>query len=219
MRILKASELQNEKATALFYGPPGVGKTTLLGSLEGKTLVIDVDKGTTVLMGRENVDIVRLDEDLKNLPEILAELQTKCDYTNVCVDTLSELERGMLTYFGRSGKNDGVPCQADYQRTDFKLMDYCRQFRNLPANIIFTAWETVKEIIATDGTKFSQIRPMLRDKIVDNVCGLCDIVGQINISSKEGHEGERFIKLKGSTTVIAKDRLQKREYCTFEEVI
>jgi phage nucleotide-binding protein len=79
MQILKAAELKNEKVTALIYGPPGIGKTTLLGSLPGKTLVIDVDKGTSVLSGNENVDVVRLNEDLSNLPEILKYLQTKCE--------------------------------------------------------------------------------------------------------------------------------------------
>ncbi|MDR1874570.1 MAG: ATP-binding protein [Synergistaceae bacterium] len=219
MQILKATELQTEKLTALVYGPPGIGKTTLLGSLKGKTLVIDVDRGTSVLFGNENVDVVRLNEDLSNLPEVLKYLQAKCEYANVCIDTLSELVNGMLTFYGREGNNDGVPSQADYGRVNMKIMDYCRQFRNLPANIVFTAWEEHAEVVAQNGTKFTQTRPQIRDKIVDNVCGLCDIVGQVNVSTKEGHEGERFIRLAGSASVIAKDRIKKRQYCTFEEVI
>lgn len=46
MRIL-AAELEREKVTAFIYAPPGMGKTTLLGSLPGKTLIIDVDRGTS----------------------------------------------------------------------------------------------------------------------------------------------------------------------------
>lgn len=216
MQILKATELQDEKVTALFYAPPGMGKTTLLGSLSGKTLIVDVDRGTSVLKGKENVDIVRLSEDLSDLPEILKELQASCPYDNVCIDSLSELERGMLTYFGRIGKNDGVPEMGHYQKVDFKIMDYCRQFRDLPCNIVFTAWEYLAEVIAVSGEKYTQARPMLRDKTVNNVCGLCDIVGQVIVSTKDG---EHYVRLEGTNTVVAKDRLRKRKFCRFEEVL
>ena len=219
MQILKAAELKNERVTALLYGPPGIGKTTLLGSLKGRTLIIDADKGTSVLAGNKNVDIIRLDENLGVLTEALKYLQGKCGYDNVCVDTLSELMNGMLACYGREGKNDGVPSLADYGRANMKVMDYCRQFRSLPANVIFTAWEERVEIVARDGSKYHQVRPMIRDKIVDNICGLCDIVGQLAVSVKEGREGEHYVRLDGDMSVIAKDRVRKRAHCTFAEVI
>lgn len=139
MQILKAADLSEEKLTALIYSTPGMGKTTLLGTLPGRTLIIDVDKGTSVLRGVNTVDIIRLSEDLHELPEIYKELQGKCEYTNVCIDSLSELERGMLAYYGRIGKLDGVPDLQAYNRTDYKIMDWCRQFRALPCDIFFTA--------------------------------------------------------------------------------
>jgi phage nucleotide-binding protein len=228
MQILKASDLKNEHVTALIYGVPGSGKTSLLGTLPGKTLIIDVDRGTSVLARDkkadakkidESIDVVRLDEDLSNLKNILDTLSTKCDYQNVCVDTLSEFVNGMLGYFGRKGTNDGVPSLQDYGRVNLKLLDYCRQFRALPANIVFTAWEEYAEVIASDGTKYTQIRPMIRGKVVDNVCGLCDIIGRISIGTKKGHEGERFVRLEGDLSIVAKDRIKKRTFCKFEEVI
>ena len=216
MQILKTKDLATEKTTVLIYGIPGMGKTTMLGMLKGKTLIIDIDKGTRVLENCDNVDVVRVSEDLHEIPEILRELQSKCSYQNVAVDSLSELERGLLTYYGRLGNNNGIPSMQDYQRVDFKLMDWCRQFRALKANIFFTAWETQKEITATTGEKYSQARPLLRDKNIDNVCGLCDIVGQIVTSTKDS---ERYVKLEGSNNVVAKDRIYKRQFCKFEELI
>ncbi len=214
MQILKAKDLKQEKITALFYAPPGLGKTTLLGMLKGKTLIIDVDRGTSVLGGNESVDIIRLSENFSELPEILKELQAKCPYDNVCIDSLSELERGMLAYFGRMGKNDGVPDMGSYQRVDFKIVDWCRQFRALPCNVIFTAWEKQSEVVAITGEKYTQARPMLRDKNIDNVCGLCDIVGQIVVSPKDG---ERYIRLEANQNVVAKDRIKKRQFLKFGE--
>jgi phage nucleotide-binding protein len=189
-----------------------------LGELPGKTLVIDVDRGTTVLAEKKNVDVVRLDENLGNLKDILDTLQKKCEYQNICVDTISEFVSGMLAYFGRVGKNDGLPTLQDYGRVNLKLMDYCRQLRALPANVVFTAWEEHTEVIAVDGSRYTQTRPMIRDKVVDNVCGLCDIVGRIQISAAKGREGDRFVLLEGNLSIVAKDRLRKRQWCVFEEV-
>lgn len=215
MQVLKASEFEDGKVTALFYGPPGIGKTTAVGMLPGKTLIIDVDKGTSVLKGNKNVDVVRLSEDLKDLPAVLKELGAKCPYDNICIDSLSELERGMLAYFGRVGNNDGVPGLQDYGRVNYKLVDYCRQYRALDANVIFTAWEDRREIIAPTGEKYTQICPLLRDKVVDNVCGLCDMVGRVAVTK----EGERVILLEGSQGLVAKDRLGKRKILKFGEAV
>lgn len=219
---MKTDSLKAPHVTALIYGPPGIGKTTLLGSLPGKTLIIDVDRGTSVLSdsrNSSNIDIVRLGDDLKNLPEIISELRDGGGYQNICLDTLSELINAMLTYLGRVGKNDGVPSMADYGRVNMKLMDYCRQLRALPANVVFTAWAENAEITARDGTKYSQLRPSLRDKIADNVCGLCDLIGFIDVSVKDEHKGERFIRLEGDPGVVAKDRIAHRKFCKFDELI
>ena len=214
MQILKVKELATEKMTCLIYAPPGMGKTTLLGMLPGKTLILDIDKGTNVLSGNEKVDIVRLSDDLHEMKEILQELQTKCEYQNVAIDSLSELQQRMLTYLGRIGNNNGVPDMLAYQRVDIKILDWCRQFRSLPCNVFFTAWESQKEIVLTNGEKTLQARPLLRDKITDNICGLCDLVGQILV-----HDGERYIRLEGTVNAVAKDRLYKRKFCKFEEIL
>ena len=214
MQILKAESLTTDKITALIYAPPGMGKTTLLGGLPGKTLIIDIDRGTSVLSGNPNVDIVRLSDDLHEMNEILSELKSKCEYQNVALDSLSELQQGMLAYLGRIGKNNGIPDMQAYGRVDIRIIDWCRQFRALPCNVFFTAWEIQKEIVLPSGEKTLQARPLIRDKIVDNICGLCDLVGQIVMS-----DNERYILLEGSTNVVAKDRLFKRKYCKFEEVI
>ena len=214
MQILKAESLTTDKITALIYAPPGMGKTTLLGGLPGKTLIIDIDRSTSVLSGNPNVDIVRLSDDLHEMNEILSELKSKCEYQNVALDSLSELQQGMLAYLGRIGKNNGVPDMQAYGRVDIRIIDWCRQFRALPCNVFFTAWEIQKEIVLPSGEKTLQARPLIRDKIVDNICGLCDLVGQIVMS-----DNERYILLEGSTNVITKDRLFKRKFCKFEEVL
>lgn len=216
MKIMKAIDIKAEKLSVMIYGAPGMGKTTLLGTLPGRTLIIDVDKGTSVLAGSKEVDVVRIGENIGEIPSILKELQEKCEYENVCLDSVSELERAMLAYFGRTGNNRGVPGLQDYQRVDYYIIDWCRQMRSLACNVILTAWEKYTEITTPTGEKYTRASPMLRDKNMENICGLCDLVGRIVTNSDNG---ERYVWLEGKADIVAKDRIYKRRYCDFGEVL
>lgn len=216
MKILKIADLKNDRQSALIYGEPGSGKTTVLGALKGKTLIIDVDKGTSVLAGsKADISVVRLDDELNDLFEVLLKLQTSCLFDNIAIDSLSELEKTMLTILGRSGRNNSVPEIQHYQQVQFKMTDICRQFRALPANVIFTAWNQPTKFVDMSGAEYTMSRPMLTGKTADTICGLVDIVGHIRFNK----DGERIISLTASSTEIAKDRLGKRLFCKPEELL
>ena len=108
-----ATEIIKLKNTVLVYAKPGAGKTTSLGMLPGKTLVLDVDRTTGVLKGKKNIDIIEVDnlKPLESMSEIIKELKKGLidRYDNVALDNLSELERCILAEYGANGKNDGVP--------------------------------------------------------------------------------------------------------------
>lgn len=214
MQITKAKDIKVKKTTALLYGSPGVGKTTTLGQLPGKTLIIDIDHSSDVLAGNENVDIVKV-KNLEELPKIIDELHRGHEYDNICIDNLTELESAMLDYLGKIGNNGGVPSIKDYGLVNTKLRDYVRNFRSLDGNIIFTAWEVPNKITNTDGTQYVQFVPELREKIRSNICGLCNVVGRL----KQNEEGDRIIQLTSSKDTYAKDQVNKRKWCNTEEVI
>ena len=215
MNIINAKDIQHQHLTVLIYGTPGMGKTTLLGNLKGHTLIVDVDRGTSVLTGNENVDVLRLSEDFREVPELVKQLTTSCPYDNVCLDSLSELERSILARLA-STNSTGIPTLQDYGKANSSLMNICRQLRNIKANIFFTAWEQYTEVIAPSGEKYSRIEPMVRDKNMNNVVGLCDIVGRLYVDRESE---DRRVWLDARPNVIAKDRVYKRRMCGFDDVI
>lgn len=210
---------------------------------KGKTLILDVDRTIATSLGKGEIvkDISRIDiKQISNATkrveketgkvlekgtwddweETLMELATmknngKLDYENIVVDNISELERCILSDLGSQGKNKGVPAQADYQYMQFKLVNSLRFMKSLGANIIWTAWETYENYTMPDGTQYTRSYPKISAKIVDNICGLCDVVGKI-IAKQDGTRG---IVLEATQNVYAKNQIDNRKGCLVEEFI
>lgn len=235
MTYSKLQELVDKKQpyTAMFYCSTGVGKTTTAGLIaeksKGKTLILDVDRTIATSLGKGEVvkDISRIDirqvdnvhtwDDWEKILMELAELKKagKLDYENIVVDNISELERCILSDLGSKGKNKGVPAQADYQYMQFKLVNSLRFMKSLGVNVIWTAWETYENYTHPDGTQYTRSYPKISAKIVDNICGLCDIVGKIVAKP----DGTRGIVLEATQNVYAKNQIDSRKGCLVEEFI
>lgn len=217
MRIINAKDITKSKGAYLIYAAPGVGKTTALGSLPGKTLVLDVDRTTGVLKGKANIDIAYIDNvnTMVSWENALQTLLKGHKYDNIAVDNISELERCILSEYGANGKNDGVPAMGDYQRMQFKLVNSLRLLKSLNANIILTAWENMEQVTAPTGEQYSRFIPKIQAKICDNICGLCDVVAHLEITS----EGVRACRLEATKNIYAKNQIDERKGCKAEEVI
>ncbi|NBI05789.1 AAA family ATPase [Senegalia massiliensis] len=219
LEIKKATEIKKAKGTYLIYGPPGMGKTTALKFLHGKTLVLDVDRTTKVLRGAKNIDIAEIDNinTWKHWEETVIDLYENYQgvYDNIAVDNVSELERCILSDLGRQGKNKGVPNMGDYQYLQFKLVNSLRYMKNLNSNIIWTAWETTDSFQDANGQQFNRSFPQINGKILNNVLGLCDVVGKLTINK----EDKRGFILSATNSTYAKNQLDSRGGCLQEELI
>lgn len=232
---IKLEELTSKSHpyTALLYCAPGVGKSTAIGLIaeksDGKTLVLDIDRTIVNTLAKHEVvkDLSKIDvEQIDNIhtwqswENALKELKAKKDsgkleYSTIAVDNISELERCILSDLGSQGKNKGVPAQSDYQYMQFKLVNSLRFLKSLGVNVVLTAWETVRDVVHPDGTIYSQFVPKISLKIVDNICGLCDIVGKILAKQ----DGTRGIILEAMQNVYAKNQIDTRKGCLVENFI
>ena len=233
MQKLEELVAKKQPYTALFYCSTGVGKTTTAGLIaeksKGKTLILDVDRTIATSLGKGEIvkDISRIDirqvdnvhtwSDWESVLKELADMKKngKLDYENIVVDNISELERCILSDLGSQGKNKGVPAQADYQYMQFKLVNSLRFMKSLGINVIWTAWETYENYTHPDGTQYTRSYPKISAKIVDNICGLCDIVGKIVAKP----DGTRGIMLEATQNVYAKNQIDSRKGCLVEEFI
>lgn len=229
---LKKVETEGKPYTALLYCRPGVGKSTAIGLIaersEGKTLVLDVDRTITRTLAKGDVvkdtsrvliaevdNINTFDSWAEMLKEITPEWLAANDIHTVAVDNISELERCILSDLGSKGKNKGVPAQADYQYMQFKLVNSLRYMKTWGVNVIWTAWEMSDDYVHPDGTKYTRLQPKISLKIVDNICGLCDVVGWISV----GKTGEHGILLEAAPNIYAKNQIDTRRGCKVEDFI
>lgn len=229
MEIKKIDDIVTEKNpyTALLYCPPGVGKSTAIGLIaeasEGKTLVLDIDRTITNTIAKKEVvkdssklyiqqiDNIKTFDDWTNVLKELKEMvdSGEFDFENIAVDNISELERCILSDLGSQGRNKGVPAMGDYQYMQFKLVNSLRYMKTFGCNVIWTAWETMEQFTAPDGTGYNRFVPKISSKIVDNICGLCDVVGKIGVNK----DGEHKILLEATQNIYAKNQIDSRKVC------
>ena len=225
---LNATELTDDNHTYFIYANPGMGKTYALGFLPGKTLVIDIDGSSSTLKkhpNAENIFIHKInsaniwDEWIALISDVARNPEKYEVYDNIAADNVSELFRSALSDLGTKGKNDGVPNQGDYQKSDFVLLRSLRAFNNLKTRKVLTAWETTDQYTAPDGQSFTRSMPDIRSKILNNFLGLVDVAARLVVTKDENGKDKRGFILQPTQNVYAKNRLDGRKGALVEELV
>lgn len=209
MSVIKATDIQKfDNWTAIIYSEPGKGKTSMVKSLEGSTLVLSVDGMYHVLSGLSNVSIMTMDstkpnDELANFYRYL--INNINDIDNVVIDNLSTYQKYWLNASGKVTKS-GMPEIKDYGVIDRVLFDFIASLKALKKNTLIFAHEKKVEINHEGGGVYTQFQPDIR--ALDAIMGIVPIVGRLVIvTDGETQKKERIIVLQPTQTTRAKDQL------------
>ncbi len=207
-------------ANALVYCPSGGGKTVnatrvAIGK-RGKNLLLCSDNSAVVLRNfdRPNLEIVNL-ASIKQFLSTFDNAVSTERYDCIIVDNLSDLFDMWILELDASGKFKDM--RQAYQSVYQALKRLVRKAGQVSTNVIFTAWHDDREVTLSNGTKINRITPKLQPKILDNICGLCNIVAYINTVEKDGKKQWYYI-LEGTPQLYAKDQLFCRKSCRPEDL-
>lgn len=208
-------------ANALIYCQSGGGKTvnsTLVAAPKrGKNLLICTDNSSIVLQNfkRSNLEVY----NVSNVKEFVDAYRTGYEskkFDNIIDDNLSDLIDMWLLELDDSGKFKDF--RQAYQLVYQSLKRLSRESTTLDCNTIFTAWLDTVEITLPTGEVITRMQPKIPAKILDNVCGLMNVVGYINTATDKDGNKRWYYVTEGKPTLMAKDQIACRKSCMPEDI-
>ncbi len=137
-------------------------------------------------------------------------------HKTIIVDNVTDIIDRWLLELGAQGKNYGNAEIRDYQTVYNGIKRLARKAAIADIDVIFNFWQDSYMITQPDGTQISMISPKMPQKILENICGLANIVAHIETVEKDG-ETMGFYRL-GSNNIYAKDQLYCRKTCMPEDL-
>lgn len=206
-------------AVALIWGSPGSGKTVAsTAPKKEKILLLCSDNSSVVLnmFDRKNVTVERVEHwidpgDGKNY--FTKQFETAVasgKYTLIVVDNLTDIKELALLEIEEQGKIKDI--RQVYQAVYVAIKRLTRIAANAKCHITFTTWDDTEKITKADGTLALRQFPNLPKKILPQVLGLCNIVGQMAKAKNKAGEDVWFLITEDSETRYGcKDQLYGRK--------
>lgn len=155
MKIQNTKTYHLDRLKFLVYGAPGVGKTSLAGTIDGRVLLISAEAGTLCL-AHKDIDVIDVTVDEKGnqvdkehridrfgkIYQYLIQPEAREKYDWIFIDSLTEVSQNLLEMLMEqmSGEKDGFKMWGEYAKRARGLI---KSFRDLPFyNVVFTALET-----------------------------------------------------------------------------
>lgn len=213
-------------AVAMIWGSPGSGKTVAATApSKEKILLLCSDNSSVVLnmFDRKNVTVERVEHwidqgDGKNY--FVKQFETALasgKYSLIVVDNLTDIKEMALLEIDSQGKIKDI--RQVYQVVYMAIKRLTRLAANAKCHVTFTAWDDTEEIIRQDGTMALRQFPNLPKKILPQVLGLCNIVGQMAKCEDKSGTMRWYLRTEDSETRYGcKDQLRGRKSVMPEEL-
>lgn len=204
--------------TAIVYTKSGGGKTVNTSRVEGTTRLIDSDNSSVVLQNfdRPNVSVVKI----SSIASFMTEFETSAasgEFQNIIVDNVTDIIDRWLLELGAAGKNGGNPGIQDYQTVYNGVKRLVRRASDCGVNVILNFWQDTYFFTNGDGSQTSMLSPKMPQKLLENICGLCNIVAHIEVYEKD-EKKTWFYNMNGTNNLYAKDQLFCRKTCMPEDI-
>lgn len=206
-------------AVAMIWGSPGSGKTVAATAPKNEKIKLLCSDNSAIVLKmfeRKNVDIERVEHwldpgDGKNYftAQVEAALASG-KYTLIVVDNLTDIKEMALLEIDEAGKIKDI--RQIYNAVYMAIKRLTRKAANAHCHFTFTCWDDVEEIIKSDGTPGLRQMPNLPRKILPQVLGLCNIVGQMAKAKNKAGEDVWFLVTEDSETRYGcKDQIRGRK--------
>lgn len=213
-------------AVAMIWGSPGSGKTVAATApKKEKILLLCSDNSSVVLnmFDRKNVTVGRVEHwidpgDGKNyFSKQFEDALFSGKYTLIVVDNLTDIKEMALLEIQEDGKIKDI--RQVYNAVYMAIKRLTRLAANAKCHVTFTAWDDSEEIVRQDGTLALRQFPNLPKKLLPQVLGLCNIVGQMcKAKDKDGNMRWFLITEDAETRYGCKDQLYGRKSCMPENL-
>lgn len=204
------------KFNGLFYGPPGHGKTVLLGTaaLDERTapiLILDLEGGTQSLAGLpgEGTDyVIETVRDWQDYNTQFARLQANDEgFKSVGVDSAAETHIGALLQIldaEKRRRNDPDALQIqDYGKAMIQMRRFIREFRDLPLHTFYTAHSREEK----DPREGLITVPSFSGKLAYEIPGMLDLSGYLALATDDDGQTYRTLLLNNYAKIRTKVRM------------
>lgn len=219
MKRVKAENIERTKNwRVLLYGTPGIGKTSAIKNLPGKTIVLTLDGSHKVLANEPNitVDILEREKPSSEMNEYIKNFEKNIDgFDNFVLDNITTFQSDWFVEQGRSSKNGITNELQQYNMWTNYFLRLLTAIYSKDINIYVTAWEETRDLHLETGQIITQYVPIIRPQVLNQLLGLTDVVGRVQMNKKTGNRG---VILEGSDGVYAKNRLDNRTACKIEDI-
>ena len=210
--IKNTKDIAKDGVKVLLYGNSGFGKTSQLGTLQGKTLILSAESGLLVLKDKD-IDVIDI-TSIQTLGEVYVALASgELVYDNIGLDSLTEIGEMIVSelledeYY--SDPSNAFVLWKEYSK---RMMNICKKFRDLKGvNVVLTS---LSEPVDSNGT-MKYLPQIPAKKVQTKLVSLFDEVYYGTMDK----DGKRIVHTRSSNIFDAKSRANVADKIALSETV